>query len=106
MDDPTAGPRAFVAECFWPGVKDADIEAADARARLSAQALAHDGNPVTYLGSVLFPSDEVVFFEFSSLSADIVRRVSELAAIPFARIVESVARSATQQPRTKEGSGS
>jgi hypothetical protein len=80
-----------VAECFWPGVNTADIEAADVRARLSAEALALQGDPVAYLGSLLFPADEVVFFEFSSLSADAVRRVSERAAIPFARIVESVA---------------
>jgi hypothetical protein len=102
VDDLTAGPRGFVAECFWPGVKEADIEAADARARLSAEALAQEGDPVAYLGSVLFPSDEVVFFEFSSLSADIVRRVSELAAIPFARIVESVARSASRRSQDQE----
>ena len=106
MDDMTAGPRGFVAECFWPGVNAADIEAADTRARLSADALAREGDPVAYLGSVLFPSDEVVFFEFSSLSADVVRRVSELAAIPFARIVESVAKSAIRHTPTEEGSGS
>jgi hypothetical protein len=103
MEDVTAGPRGFVAECFWPGVNDADIEAADARARLSAEALAQEGDPVRYLGAVLFPSDEVVFFEFSSLSADVVRRVSEQAAIPFARIVESVGRLGKRLRGEQEG---
>ena len=106
MDDVTAVPRGFVAECFWPGVNEADIKAAEGRARRSAEALADNGDVVAYLGSVLFPSDEVVFFEFSSLSADLVRRVSELAAIPFARIVESVARSASQRSVHEEGEGS
>jgi hypothetical protein len=106
MDDLTLEPRAFVAECFWPGVKDADIEAAEVRARRCAAALAKDGDPDTYLGSTLFPSDEVVFFEFSSASADVVRRASEKAAIPFARIVESVARSATPNSSVQEEFGS
>jgi hypothetical protein len=105
MATPSAETKGFVAECFWPGVREADIEAADARARQSAEALDREGQAVRYLGSFLFPSDEVVFFEFDAVSADAVRRVSERAAIPFERIVESVGMSARSRTARVAGNG-
>ena len=45
---------------------------------------------VRYLGLMLMPEDEVVFFVFSGPSADAVRALAASAAIPFERIVESV----------------
>jgi hypothetical protein len=105
MADMSAGTKGFVAECFWPGVREADIESADARARLSAEALDREGQTVHYLGSLLFPSDEVVFFQFDAVSADAVRRASERAAIPFERIVESVGMSAQGRRAHEAGKG-
>jgi hypothetical protein len=81
----------FVAECFWPGVSRAELEAAEARARASTAALSSEGEPVRYVGSLLFPSNEVVFFQFDAASAEAVRRASERARLPFERIVESTA---------------
>jgi hypothetical protein len=105
MADLSGGTKGFVAECFWPGVREADIESADGRARLSAEALDREGQSVRYLGSLLFPSDEVVFFEFDAVSADAVRRASERAAIPFERIVESVGMSAQLRNARTTGNG-
>lgn len=76
-------PMSFMAECFWPGVQPADVRALDERVRQSAT-----GTQVRYLGSVLMPQDEVVLFEFEG-AADAVRRLAELAAVPFDRIVET-----------------
>jgi len=79
----------YVAECFWPGVSESDIEAAEARVRESARDVSSDGQPVRYLGSLLFPEDEVVFFEFAASSPEAARLVSERAGILFERIVAS-----------------
>jgi hypothetical protein len=91
MANSSARKSGFVAECFWPGVSEAEIEAVDVRARRSAEALDRQGHSVQFVGSLFFPSDEVVFFQFDAVTADAVRKASERAAIPFERIVESVA---------------
>ncbi len=80
--------RSFIAECFWPGVTEAEVEALEARAFASAGELAGAGEPVRYLGSILMREDEVVLCQFEG-SADAVRRAAEQAEIPFERIVEA-----------------
>jgi hypothetical protein len=56
---------------------------------------------VSYLGSLYIPSDESCFCRFSAPGAENVRRVNELAGVPFARIVGVVelAVAAEQRPR-------
>ena len=76
----------YIVECYWPGVTQAAVDAADARARRHAAA----PGDVRYLGSLIIPADEVVFFEFEASSAAQVRRASVAAALPFDRVVESV----------------
>jgi hypothetical protein len=78
------GDAEFVAECLWPGVTEADLAEVDARAR----AAADEG--VSYLGSLLMPTDEVVFCFFKGPSAEAVETVAGRARIPFERILESV----------------
>jgi len=89
----------YVAECFWPGVTEADLSALDARARASTSAEVH------YLSSVLMPNDEVVFCFFDGPSAEAVRAVAERAEIPFERIVESVRASASGSSSTHTEKG-
>jgi hypothetical protein len=78
----------YLAECFWPGVQEADLSALDRRAMASAAELASHGEDVRYLGSLLMRQDEVVLCRFAG-SEPSVRRVAELAAIPFERILEA-----------------
>jgi len=78
----------FVAECFWPDVSDADLDALDQRV---ARALAPD---VRYLGSILLREDEVVLCQFSG-PADAVRSVAERAQVPFERILHAARSPAT-----------
>jgi len=76
-------------ECYWPDVTDEKAEAVAARARSSADALTREGSPVRYMGSILMPADDVVFYLFEGSSADAVREASERAEIPFERVVLS-----------------
>lgn len=74
----------FVAECFWPGVRAADLHALDARAHATAR---QSPGEVIYLGSVLMREDEVVLCRFQG-AADAVTRAAQAAGIPYTRILE------------------
>ena len=76
---------SFVAECFWPGVGDADLATLERRIQ---QVIAEGttGRTVRYLGSILLRQDEVVLCQFEG-HADAVRDVAERAEIPFERIL-------------------
>lgn len=91
------GARSFIAECFWPGVTEAEVMALDERAVASAGELTDAGEPVRYLGSILMREDEVVLCQFEG-PADAVRRAAELADVPFERILEATASHLSQQP--------
>ena len=82
--------RMYTAECYWPGVTEAKMREAGTRAAHAAEAVSREGIPVRYLGSVLFPGDEVVLFEFDGASPEAVRRASERAELSVARIVEAL----------------
>jgi hypothetical protein len=79
---------SFVAECFWPGVREADLRALDERAQAAAAAVSGAGAEVRYLGAILLREDEVVLCRFEG-GAVAVRRAAEEAAIPFERILET-----------------
>jgi hypothetical protein len=84
---PPSSATQFVAECFWPGVRETDLSALDQRVAARAAELTRSGEIVRYLGSLLMPRDEVVLCRFEG-SETSVRRVAEEAAIPFERILE------------------
>lgn len=76
-------PCGFIAECFWPDVSEADLEALDLRVAQAARGL-----DVRYLGSILLREDEVVLCQFDG-PADMVRAVAERAQVPFERILHA-----------------
>lgn len=78
----------YVAECFWPGVQDTDLQALDERVAAVAAELSGAGEAVRYLGSMLMRSDEVVLCLFAGSEAAVGRAV-ELAAVPCERILEA-----------------
>jgi len=80
--------ETFVAECFWPGVSEADVEALERRVRAATEG---DDDAVRYLGSILMRDDEVVLCQFEG-EADAVRRTAERAGVPFERILETTNR--------------
>jgi hypothetical protein len=74
---------SYVAECFWPGVRESDLHALDVRALAQAAA---SNEEVRYLGSILLREDEVVLCRFQGAEAA-VRRAAVEAEIPFERIL-------------------
>ena len=80
--------QSFVAECFWPGVNRAQLEALDRRIDAAIAQLHRRQQPLRYLGSVLMLRDEVVLCQFEG-PADVVREAAERAEIPFERILET-----------------
>lgn len=77
----------YVAECFWAGVREEDLEALDAR----VHATVRPEEDVRYRGSLLMSEDEVVFCFFEGPTPEAVREVAVRAAVPFERIVASTA---------------
>ena len=78
----------FVAECFWPGVRESDLRELDERAQRRVAELSQGGKNVRYLGSLLLRADEVVLSRFEG-DADAVHVAAKSAAIPFERILET-----------------
>jgi hypothetical protein len=89
------GTCSFIAECFWPDVSEADLDALDLRI---AKELAPE---VRYLGSILLREDEVVLCQFDG-TADTVRAVAERAEVPFERILRAGRSPWTQSSRRRE----
>ena len=85
---------SFVAECYWPDVREEDVHALDRRI---AASLDHDAR---YLGSVLIREDEVVLCHFEG-TADAIRRVAEQARVPYERLLATTVSIGTKE-RTQE----
>jgi hypothetical protein len=81
---------SYLVECFWPGVTREVIKAALARARDSAAVQCREGFNVAFVGSLLVPVDEVVFFQFTSDSEEAVVRTARAAGLPFDRVSVSL----------------
>lgn len=81
---------SFVAECYWPDVREEDVRALD---RLIAGLLDDD---VRYLGSVLIREDEVVLCHFEG-TADAIRRVAEQARVPYERLLATTVSIGTEE---------
>jgi hypothetical protein len=77
--------ESFVAECYWPDVREEDLAGLDHRIDEAIVELAA-AHPVRYVGAMLLREDEVVLCRFEG-SAESVRAVAERAAIPYERIL-------------------
>jgi hypothetical protein len=81
---------SFVAECYWPDVREEDVRKLDRRI---ASSLADD---VRYLGSVLIRDDEVVLCHFEG-TADAIRRVAQRARVPYERLLAATVNSLAEE---------
>jgi nickel-dependent lactate racemase len=86
---------SYVAECFWPDLRQDVVDEAAERVRKSVAGLAG----VELTGTILMPEDEVVFFLFDGDSAEAVRQACELAHVRYERVVESVRTSTEESAR-------
>jgi hypothetical protein len=76
----------WVAECFWPGVREEDLRDLDHRVEHTASELAQRGDPVRYLGSLQITDDDVVLFLFEGAMSS-VQQVAERAGIRAERLL-------------------
>jgi hypothetical protein len=79
----------FTAKCYWPGVTADELERAAERA-LAATAQTPSPSRPTYLGSILFPGDDLVLCLFEASSRAAVKRASDRAGIPCERVMDTV----------------
>lgn len=86
---------SFVAECYWPDVREEEVRALDQRITTSL------GDDVHYLGSVLIREDEVLLCHFEGTAAAI-RRVAERAGVPYERLLAATVYTAGAEPPPAE----
>jgi hypothetical protein len=80
----------YTAKCYWPGLSEHQLEQATDRLLLNAnRGLGSLGSRVSYLGSILFPDDQLVLCLFEAPSRVAVKQASERAGLPCERIMEA-----------------
>jgi hypothetical protein len=79
----------YAAKCYWPGVTE--LELGRLAARVAVDPEDGSGEPArTYLGSLLFPGDQLVLCLFEASSVETVRGASERAGLPCERVMNAV----------------
>ena len=84
------GRAVYAAKCYWPRVSSAEIERAARDAMREAALASRRGRRVDYVGSLLFPVDEIVLCLFESTSSVAVRCTNERAGIPCERVMPAI----------------
>ena len=80
----------YAAKCYWPGVNESELQHAAAAAGQEAATFSGEGWPIRYLGSLLFPADDLVFCIFETPERDLVSDTTARAHIPCERLMETV----------------
>jgi hypothetical protein len=78
----------YTAKCYWPGVTAHEL--AEASERALEVHLRQGRSRATYLGSVLFPGDDLVLCLFEADSRAAVKRASDEAGIPCERVMDTL----------------
>lgn len=84
----------FLVEVYVSRTQGACVERGAERARLGAEALSREGEPVRFVRSLFVPEDETCFFVFEAASAEVVRAAAQRAALPFDRVAGVLTQSA------------
>jgi hypothetical protein len=74
----------YAAKCYWPGVTEADLDRIAGRAALTTGT-----GTVSYLGSLLFPADNLVLCLFCGPSRAAVIQASDQLGIPTERLMDT-----------------
>lgn len=94
MDRDLADPprtRTFLVECYWPGVDEAIARTVVSSLERAARAMTAEGTPVEHVGSILMPTDQVVFSLIEAADELAARQVNERADVPLDRIAAAIA---------------
>ena len=81
--------RSYLVECYWPGISSEKVAETEEHLRARVATLRVEGRDVAFLGSILVPVDESLFFLFDGEEAD-VQMVTTLAGVPFGRVLASL----------------
>ena len=82
--------QTFLVETYWAELSDVAVRARTARVAAAASELRAEGRPVTFLGSLLMPDDELCFWRFAATSLVDVERASRRAGLDVHRITRSI----------------
>jgi Protein of unknown function (DUF4242) len=80
----------YTAKCYWPGVTAEELARASERALETTTRLPPGRSRAIYLGSVLFPGDDLVLCLFEADSRAAVKRASDAARIPCERVMDTL----------------
>jgi hypothetical protein len=80
----------YAAKCYWPGVDASELQHAAAAAGHEASRLSGEGQLISYLGSLLFPADDLVLCIFETPERELVTDTAARAHIPCERLMETV----------------
>ena len=83
--------NSYLVERYLPGLSEADVRAALARAQAACEELRATGLQIRYLGSMFLPLEEACFCRFDSESADAITAVNQRARFALTRITAGVA---------------
>jgi hypothetical protein len=89
----TSATTHWVAECFWPGVRDEDLQEVDRRVVALASGRTKRAQGPAYLGALRITDDEVVLFLFEG-PMESVRQLVQRAGIRATRILHCTRTSA------------
>jgi hypothetical protein len=77
----------YVAKCFWPEVAEDELQQVTERAQADLES---HRSRASYLGSICFPSDDLVLCLFDASSPVVVKQASERLGIPCERVMPAV----------------
>jgi hypothetical protein len=80
----------YAAKCYWPGVTENAVQHAAGAAGHEATRLCGEGKPIRYLGSLLFPADDLVLCIFETPERALVSDTTARAHIPCERLMDTV----------------
>jgi hypothetical protein len=83
--------RTFLVERYWPGIDERRLREVLPELERAARVMTDEGTPVSHVGSILMPVDQVVFSLIDAADEAVVRLVNERAAMPLDRIAAAIA---------------
>lgn len=83
----TFPPDVYAAKCFWPEVAQDELQQVADRAQTEVES---QQSRASYLGSICFPSDDLVLCLFEASSPVAVKHASERLGIPCERVMPAV----------------
>src|SRR5436190_21709737 len=86
----TAQGSIFLVERYWPGIDESRLRAVLPNLERAARDMRAEGLSVEHVGSILMPTDQVVFTLIAAPNESVVREVNERADIRTDRIAVAI----------------